>query len=136
MLKVKGSLEDSKLDSKKSPTRFLFGGLFKSRSFVNFNLVRGCVDSVHQSSLTNRYFIETNATPAFCSIVSSYSGDLVLVSIQVFLQSDVEVVALRMKEQFLKYGKGKLRLLHDCCDVKFNGNAWLKENSFGIRSAW
>lgn len=41
ILKVKGSPEDSKPDSQESsPTRFLFGGLFKSRSFVNFSLVR------------------------------------------------------------------------------------------------
>ena len=41
-----------------------------------------------------------------------------------------------MKEQFLKYGKGKLRLLHDHCGVKINGNTWLEENPFGIRSDW
>ncbi|KAJ7943299.1 ACT domain containing protein [Quillaja saponaria] len=40
ILKVKGSPEDLKPVSQDSPTRFLFGGLFKSRSFVNFGLVR------------------------------------------------------------------------------------------------
>ena len=40
ILKVKGSPEESKSVSQESPTRFLFGGLFKSRSFVNFGLVR------------------------------------------------------------------------------------------------
>ncbi|XP_012478800.1 ACT domain-containing protein ACR4 [Gossypium raimondii] len=40
ILKVKGSPEDVKSVSQESPTRFLFGGLFKSRSFVNFSLVR------------------------------------------------------------------------------------------------
>lgn len=40
ILKVKGSPEDPKPGSEESPTRFLFGGLFKSRSFVNFKLVR------------------------------------------------------------------------------------------------
>ncbi|KAK3222786.1 hypothetical protein Dsin_009811 [Dipteronia sinensis] len=40
ILKVKGSPEDLKPSSQESPTRFLFGGLFKSRSFVNFGLVR------------------------------------------------------------------------------------------------
>ncbi|KAJ8774542.1 hypothetical protein K2173_016988 [Erythroxylum novogranatense] len=40
ILKVKGSPEESKTVSQDSTTRFLFGGLFKSRSFVNFGLVR------------------------------------------------------------------------------------------------
>ncbi|KAF7827943.1 ACT domain-containing protein ACR4 [Senna tora] len=40
ILKVKGSLSDSKPPAQDSPTRFLFGGLFKSRSFVNFGLVK------------------------------------------------------------------------------------------------
>lgn len=40
ILKVKGSPEELKPGSHESPTRFLFGGLFKSRSFVNFGLVR------------------------------------------------------------------------------------------------
>ncbi|CAN6549316.1 ACT domain-containing protein ACR4-like [Malus sylvestris] len=40
ILKVKGNPEDTKPGSEESPTRFLFGGLFKSRSFVNFKLIR------------------------------------------------------------------------------------------------
>lgn len=40
ILKVKGSPEGSKPVPQESPTRFLFGSLFKSRSFVNFGLVR------------------------------------------------------------------------------------------------
>ncbi|TQD93140.1 hypothetical protein C1H46_021233 [Malus baccata] len=40
ILKVKGNTEDTKPGSEESPTRFLFGGLFKSRSFVNFKLIR------------------------------------------------------------------------------------------------
>ncbi|XP_062162934.1 ACT domain-containing protein ACR4-like [Alnus glutinosa] len=40
ILKVKGRPEESKPVPQESPTRFLFGGLFKSRSFVNFGLVR------------------------------------------------------------------------------------------------
>lgn len=39
ILKVKGSPEEIK-SPQESPTRFLFGGLFKSRSFVNFGLVK------------------------------------------------------------------------------------------------
>ncbi|XP_039042176.1 phosphoglycerate kinase, cytosolic-like isoform X2 [Hibiscus syriacus] len=136
---------------------------------INRKLVRRCLDSVHQSGIMNAYFIGTNATSTFCSIVSSYPGELVLVSIQcpnpdfnkpenrwsmlqrslveavadllahkgkVFLQSDVKAVAMRMKEQFLQYGKGKLRLSHDCHSVKIDGNTWLEDNPFGIRSDW
>ncbi|XP_022968201.1 ACT domain-containing protein ACR4-like [Cucurbita maxima] len=40
ILKVKGSPDEGKSDSQDSPSRFLFGGLFKSRSLVNFGLVR------------------------------------------------------------------------------------------------
>ncbi|WCJ22063.1 ACT domain-containing protein ACR4 [Euphorbia peplus] len=40
ILKVKGNPGDIKPVSEESPTRFLFSGLFKSRSFVNFGLVR------------------------------------------------------------------------------------------------
>lgn len=40
MLKVKSNPQDSNRSSQESPTRFLFGGLFKSKSFVNFGLVR------------------------------------------------------------------------------------------------
>lgn len=41
ILKVKGSPKEQKQGSSQdSPTRFLFGGLFRSRSFVNFGLIR------------------------------------------------------------------------------------------------
>lgn len=40
ILKVKGNPSESKPPAQDSPTRFLFGGLFKSRSFVNFGLVK------------------------------------------------------------------------------------------------
>ncbi|MBA0558447.1 hypothetical protein Golob_015463 [Gossypium lobatum] len=136
---------------------------------INGKLVRRCLDSVHQSGIRNAYFIGSNATTTFRSIVSSYPGELVLVSVQcpnpdfnkpenrwsmlqrslieavadllaskgkVFLQSDVEAVAMRMKEQFLQYGKGKLHLSHDQYNIRINGNAWLEENPFGIRSDW
>lgn len=52
---------------------------------------------------------------------------------QVFLQSDVEDVAIRMKEQFLRYGKGKLSLVHDQGSGR---GSWLVENPFGVRSDW
>ncbi|EOY07891.1 Phosphoglycerate kinase isoform 2 [Theobroma cacao] len=136
---------------------------------INGKLVKRCLDSVHQSGITNGYFIETNATSTFHSIVSSYPGELVLLSIEcpnpdfnkpehrwrmmqrslieavadllaskgkVFLQSDVEAVAMRLKDEFLKYGKGKFHVMHDRYDLVINGNTWLKENPFGIHSDW
>ncbi|XP_019442814.1 PREDICTED: uncharacterized protein LOC109347421 isoform X1 [Lupinus angustifolius] len=129
---------------------------------INEKLVLRCLDSIHQYGLKNGYFIATNATSTFRSIVSSNPGELVLVSIQcpnpdfnkpghrwrmlqrslieaivdllasdgkVFLQSDVEAVAISMKEQFLRYGKGKLDLVH-------GQSEWLEENPFGVRSDW
>ncbi|KAK7271793.1 hypothetical protein RJT34_27986 [Clitoria ternatea] len=133
---------------------------------INKKLVLRCLDSAHQFGVKNGYFVATNATSTFRSIVSTYPGELVLVSIQcpnpdfnkpehrwrmlqrslieavvdllayngkVFLQSDVEAVAIRMKEEFLKYGKGKLYLEHSQC----NGQSeWLEENPFGVRSDW
>ncbi|XP_027357972.1 uncharacterized protein LOC113867126 isoform X3 [Abrus precatorius] len=129
---------------------------------INEKLVLRCLDSIHQSGIKNGYFFATNATSTFRSIVSTYPGELVLVSIQcpnpdfnkpehrwrmlqrslieavvdllasngkVFLQSDVEAVAIRMKELFLRYGKGKLDLVHGQSD-------WLEENPFGVRSDW
>uniref|UniRef100_A0A2N9I5Y3 Phosphoglycerate kinase n=1 Tax=Fagus sylvatica TaxID=28930 RepID=A0A2N9I5Y3_FAGSY len=147
-------------------------GMARKRKDLNFlglemneKLVRRCLDSVQQTSMKNGYFIATNATSTFRSIVSSYPGELVLVSIQcpnpdfnkpeyrwrmlqralveavadcltsdgkVFLQSDIEAVAVRMREQFLKYGKGKLSVVHDQ-DAKINGG-WLEENPFGVRT--
>ncbi|KAL7240720.1 hypothetical protein ACSBR2_006383 [Camellia fascicularis] len=40
ILQVKGSPEEMNQVPQESPTRFLFGGLFKSRSFCNFGLVK------------------------------------------------------------------------------------------------
>ncbi|XP_010260920.1 PREDICTED: ACT domain-containing protein ACR4-like [Nelumbo nucifera] len=40
ILQVRGCSENTKSSSQESPTRFLFGGLFKSRSLCNFGLVR------------------------------------------------------------------------------------------------
>lgn len=135
----------------------------------NEKLVRRCLDHVSQSGMTNGYFIATNATSTFRSIVSSYPGDLVLVSIQcpnpdfnrtehrwrmvqrslveaiadlvapdgkVFLQSDVKEVAVRMKKEFMNYGKGKLTVMHDSEDITSQQDGWLNENPFGIRSDW
>ncbi|GMN39195.1 hypothetical protein TIFTF001_008410 [Ficus carica] len=148
---------------------------------MNKKLVRHCLDSIPRLGIQNVYFIATNATSAFRSIVSSYPGKLTLASIQcpnpdfnnpeyrwrmlqrslveaivelltpngkdfssvhcslykslqVFLQSDVEAVSLRMKEEFLKYGKGKLIVDEESNAV--NSQGWLKENLFGVRSDW
>ncbi|KAE8099634.1 hypothetical protein FH972_017599 [Carpinus fangiana] len=135
---------------------------------INEKLVKRSLDSVRQSGIKNGYFIATNATTTFHSIVSSYPGELILVSIQcpnpdfnkpeyrwrmlqktlveavvdilasdgkVFLQSDIEAVAVRMRKQFLKYGKGKLSVVHDQGDAKCSGG-WLEENPFEVRSDW
>ncbi|KAL3347638.1 hypothetical protein AABB24_021353 [Solanum stoloniferum] len=40
ILRVKGNIAELNPAPQESPTRFLFGGLFKSRSFCNFGLVR------------------------------------------------------------------------------------------------
>ncbi|XP_010257938.1 PREDICTED: ACT domain-containing protein ACR4 isoform X2 [Nelumbo nucifera] len=40
ILQVRGCFESPKSQAQESPTRFLFGGLFKSRSLYNFGLVR------------------------------------------------------------------------------------------------
>ncbi|XP_030495439.2 uncharacterized protein LOC115711248 isoform X1 [Cannabis sativa] len=134
---------------------------------INEKLVRRCLDSINRLPMKNGYFIATNATSTFRSIVSSYPGELFLVSVQcpnpdfnnpehrwrmvqrslveaivellvpngkVFLQSDIEAVSLRMKEEFLKYGKGRL-VVHEGGNA-ITSEGWLKENPFGIRSDW
>ncbi|KAK6147026.1 hypothetical protein DH2020_017938 [Rehmannia glutinosa] len=47
-----------------------------------FQLVDHCLDDIHRLGIHNVHFITTNATSTFRSIVSSYPGQLVLVSIQ------------------------------------------------------
>ncbi|CAJ1947443.1 unnamed protein product [Sphenostylis stenocarpa] len=129
---------------------------------INKKLVSRCLDSIHQFGIKNGYFVATNATSTFRSIVSTYPGVLILVSIQcpnpdfnkpehrwsmlqrslieavvdllapngkIYLQSDVEAVTIRMKQQFLRYGKGKL-------DLEQGQSEWLDENPFGVRSDW
>ncbi|KAJ0967322.1 hypothetical protein J5N97_024239 [Dioscorea zingiberensis] len=130
---------------------------------INRKLVQRCLNNAIKSGARNMHFISTNATSTFRSIVSSYPGDIVLVTIQcpnpdfnqeqfrwrmvqrslveaiidllahngkIFLQSDIEAVTTKMKDQFLQYGKDKLA---------FEGsddNGWIKENPFGVRSDW
>lgn len=67
----------------------------------------------------------------FIQLIFYVNGCLTL---QIFLQSDIEPVALRMKELFIVYGKGKLLVMDDGNDV--DGRGWLKENPFGVRSDW
>ncbi|KAL2933237.1 Phosphoglycerate kinase [Bienertia sinuspersici] len=55
--------------------------------------------------------------------------------IQVFLQSDVEEVALRMRKQFLDEGK-KLALVDNDKIMIPGPGGWLAENPFGVRSDW
>ncbi|KAL3825877.1 hypothetical protein ACJIZ3_021906 [Penstemon smallii] len=71
---------------------FLFG-MARRRKDMNFlglemnaKLVDRCLENIDQFSIQNVYFITTNATSTFKSIVSSYPGELVLVSVQVILQ--------------------------------------------------
>ncbi|KAL8139098.1 hypothetical protein V2J09_005099 [Rumex salicifolius] len=132
---------------------------------MNEKLVPCCLVSAEQSKLKNVYFIAANATYTFRSIVSSYPGPLVMVSIQcpnpdfnepyhrwrmvqpslikaiadllvsggkVFLQSDIEAVAMRMREQFLKESNGRLVILQD--DTLLG--EWLIENPFQVQSDW
>ncbi|KAL8040403.1 hypothetical protein ABFS82_10G092900 [Erythranthe guttata] len=156
---------------------FLFG-MARTRKDMNFlglemnaKLVDRCLDDVRQLGICNVHFITTNATSTFRSIVSSYPGELVLVSIQcpnpdfnkpenrwrmlqrslveaitnmlifggqVFLQSDIKAVAVRMKNEFIEYGKGKLVISEHSHDVENNNNntEWLNENPFGVPSDW
>ncbi|KAL0409960.1 UNVERIFIED_CONTAM: Phosphoglycerate kinase [Sesamum latifolium] len=55
---------------------------------------------------------------------------------RVFLQSDIEAVALRMKNEILEYGKGKLVLMEHSEDVAVNQLGWLEKNPFGVPSDW
>uniref|UniRef100_A0A7N0TGX9 Phosphoglycerate kinase n=1 Tax=Kalanchoe fedtschenkoi TaxID=63787 RepID=A0A7N0TGX9_KALFE len=154
--------------------KFLFG-MAENRKDFNFlglenneRLVPRCLHSVHQSRMKNIHFIAANATSTFRSIISSYPGDLILVTIscpnpdfnkpehrwrmlqrslveavadllnpggKVFLQSDIEDVALRMRGQFLEYGNGKLIPVGNQDEATGHGE-WLKENPFGVHSDW
>ncbi|KZV26049.1 hypothetical protein F511_13927 [Dorcoceras hygrometricum] len=153
---------------------FLFG-MARRITDMNFlgleikaKLVDRCLNEIHRLGIQNVHFITANATSTLRSIVSSYPGALVLVSIQcpnpdfnkpdnrwrmlqrslveaiadrlviggkVFLQSDIEAVALRMKKEFIEHGKGKLALLNND-EAKTDGGQWLKENPFEVPSDW
>ncbi|XP_021747665.1 uncharacterized protein LOC110713525 [Chenopodium quinoa] len=55
---------------------------------------------------------------------------------KVFLQSDIEEVAMRMCKQFLDEGKNKLVIAYDDKSMIAGPGGWLTENPFGVRSDW
>ncbi|KAK3022063.1 hypothetical protein RJ639_047331 [Escallonia herrerae] len=151
------------------PAQPLFVDIGSARTINRKRIVSVQNGKEEKGTELSRYFIATNATSSFRSIVSSYPGEIVLVSIQcpnpdfnkpehrwrmvqksliegigdllasdgkVFLQSDIEPVALRMKEQFIEYGKGKLAVVQDHKDTAVGQEEWLKENPFGVQSDW
>ncbi|GMP84954.1 hypothetical protein CsSME_00038284 [Camellia sinensis var. sinensis] len=77
----------------------------------------------HRWSMLQRLLIEAIA-------------DLLASDGKVFLQSDIEAVAVRMKEQFVQYGKGKLAVMQDHGDANIGQGGWLTENPFGVWSDW
>lgn len=97
-----------------------------TRSFCSFRF--WCC--VIRSSLLDFYHKAWNA--ACSSLLTLFLNFLR----QVFLQSDIEAVALRMKELFLKIGKGKLNLWNDQYHARMNLGEWLEENPFGVMSDW
>ncbi|KAL3642609.1 hypothetical protein CASFOL_013424 [Castilleja foliolosa] len=58
------------------------------------------------------------------------------IGISVFLQSDIEAVAVRMKNEFIEYGDGKLVVAEHTDDVAINEIGWLEKNPFGVPSDW
>ncbi|CAO2822535.1 unnamed protein product [Amaranthus hypochondriacus] len=83
--------------------------------------------------LDNAYFMFANATVSFQQLASSYPGPLVLVSILVFVQSDVHEVAVDMRTQFDFVSN----IQHvDVIDPNFvcDPDGWLLTNPMGIRT--
>ncbi|CAA6655528.1 unnamed protein product [Spirodela intermedia] len=120
------------------------------------DLVVRCLDEVLHCGLKNVHFLPTNATSTFRSIISSYPGKLVLVSIQcpnpdfnkpehrwkmvqrMLIEAIVDLLATdgkvrgdeEIKEDFLLHGRGRLALEGG------DGGGWIRENPFGVRSDW
>ncbi|KAH6761448.1 hypothetical protein C2S52_000219 [Perilla frutescens var. hirtella] len=69
------------------------------------------------------------------SLVEAIADKLVFGG-KVFLQSDIEVVAKRMKDEFMEYGKGKLAVMEHSGYMESKELGWLKENPFGVPSDW
>ncbi|CAD5166253.1 unnamed protein product [Musa acuminata subsp. malaccensis] len=129
---------------------------------INRKLVQRCLDNLHQSELKNGYFISTNATSTFRSIVSSYPGDLVLVAIQCpnpdFNREDQRwrMVQRGLVEAILDLliTNGKVFLQSDIETVTTrmkhlfitygkgklvvdgDDRDWMEENPFGVQTDW
>lgn len=137
---------------------------------INKKLVDRSLACIQEMELINGYFVATDATTSFHSIISNYPGALLFVSIQcpdpnftnpehrwrmlqrplveaivekisvrgkIFLQSDVKEVALRMKSEFLQYGKGKVIMSIEHNDnQQCDAEGWLKDNPYGVFSDW
>lgn len=137
---------------------------------INKKLVHRSLACIQEMELMNAYFVSTDASSSFHSIIASYPGVLWSVSIQcpdpnfsdpehrwrmlqrllvkaiieniylggkIFLQSDVKEVALRMKNQFLQYGEGKVVMSIEHNDnQQCNAEGWLKDNPYGVFSDW
>ncbi|WCJ34492.1 Phosphoglycerate kinase family protein [Euphorbia peplus] len=133
---------------------------------MNKKLVSRCLDFVHQNGVYNGYFITTNATTTFRSIVSSYPGELVLVSVQCpnpdfsnpehrwrMLQRPlIEAVTdllipdgrvfLQSDIKAVAVRMKELFLTYSkgmltlANDSEDNERAWLSENPFGVSSDW
>ncbi|KAM6568883.1 hypothetical protein CsatB_016868 [Cannabis sativa] len=105
-----------------------------------FQLVRRCLDSIHRLPMKNGYCPNpdfNNPEHRWRMVQRSLVEAIVELLVpngKVFLQSDIEAVSLRMKEEFLKYGKGRL-VVHEGGNA-ITSEGWLKENPFGIRSDW
>ncbi|XP_008809686.2 phosphoglycerate kinase-like isoform X3 [Phoenix dactylifera] len=99
---------------------------------INKKLVRHCLNNVVQSNIKNgeehRWrMVQRTLIEAIIDLLITNGKFMTL---QVFLQSDIEAVATRMKEQFIMYAKGRLLVDGD------ENMGWLEENPFGIRSDW
>ncbi|AQK61369.1 tRNA (guanine-N-7) methyltransferase [Zea mays] len=81
-----------------------------------------------------RYFMFANATMSFEKIISSYPGPLSLVSILVFIQSDVLEVAVDMRERFDGYSGILAHVNYVDQDLQCDNEGWLLDNPMGIRT--
>ncbi|CAI9097980.1 OLC1v1034511C1 [Oldenlandia corymbosa var. corymbosa] len=131
---------------------------------INGKLVNHCLEDISQLGIKNGYFIRTNATSTFRSIVSSYPGQMTMVSIQcpnpdfnkqedhrwrMLQRSLVEAIvdllapggkALHLiSNEFLGFAKAfnltAEQLVIPATRVMHEAE-WLDENPFGVRSDW
>ncbi|KAJ3689971.1 hypothetical protein LUZ61_019135 [Rhynchospora tenuis] len=130
---------------------------------MNKKLVSRCLNGVHLTKSKNLHFISTNATSSFGPIVSSYPGNLVLVTIQcpnpdfnksVYRWKMVQRTLVEAIIDLLAI-KGKVFLQSDVDAVTIemreqfitygrgkmvidveDREEWTKENPFGVRTDW